>query len=182
MMTFVPSSRRTIFELAEQHSGWFRTSDAVDSGVTRQQLARYATSGVLTRSTSGVYRLNDFPAEPFEDVIEACLWAGPDAVATHHTALAIYGLGDAMPASIHITVPHRLRKGRPGVIVHIADVAVDRTSRDGVPVTSVVRSIVDVADEMSTKDISALITEAEEQGLLRQSEAKSLRKSLAESV
>jgi hypothetical protein len=171
MMTFMPSSRRTIFELAEQHSGWFRTSDAVASGVTRQQLARYAASGVLTRTTHGVYR-----------VIEACLWAGPGAVASHHTALAIYGLGDAMPASIHITVPHRLRKSRPGVIVHIADVAADRTGRDGVPVTSVLRTILDVAGEMPAKDISALITEAEQQGLLGQREAKPLRKSLAVSV
>ena len=182
MMTFMPPSRRIIFELAEQHSGWFRTSDAVDSGMTRQQLARYAASGVLTRTTHGVYRLNDFPAEPFEDVIEACLWAGPDAVASHHTALAIYGLGDAMPASIHITVPHRLRKNLPGVIVHIADVAADRTGRDGVPVTSVFRTILDVAGEMPAKDISALITEANEQGLLVQREAKSLRKSLAVSA
>lgn len=51
-----------------------------------------------------MYRFRDFPARPFEGVIEACLWAGPDAVAGHETALAIYGLGDAMPASIHITV------------------------------------------------------------------------------
>lgn len=135
MMTFMPQTRRTVFELAESRSGWFRASDAVAAGVSRQQLARWASSGVLTRSAHGVYRLNDFPAQPFEDVIEACLWAGPGAVASHDTALAIYGLGDAMPASIHITVPHRLRKQRPGVIVHIADSIGDTTNRDGVPIT-----------------------------------------------
>lgn len=150
-MTFMPSSRRAIFELAEQHSGWFRSFDAVASGVSRQQLARYATSGVLNRSTHGVYRLNDFPSQPFEDAIEACLWAGHDAVASHATALAVYGLGDEMPASIHITIPHRLRKRRPGLIMHIADIGSNSSSRDGVPVTSVVRTIVDVAREMSAK-------------------------------
>lgn len=177
-MTFMPSSRRAIFELAEQHAGWFRSFDAVASGVSRQQLARYATSGVLTRSTHGIYRLNDFPSQPFEDVVEACLWAGPAAVASHATAVAIYGLGDEMPASIHITIPHRLRKRRPGLIVHIADVAGDSSSRDGVPVTSVVRTIVDVAREMAPKDVSALIDEAEGKGLLRQRDSKPLRKSL----
>ena len=182
MMTFMPPSRRTLFEVAEPHSGWFRASDAVASGVSRQQLARYAASGVLSRSTHGVYRLNDFPAEPFEDVIEACLWAGSNAVASHATALAVYGLGNAMPASIHLTVPRRLRKHRPGVIVRIADVATEATSRNGVPVTSVFRAILDVADEVSLKDVSALIDEAEANGLLRRRELKSLRKSLAVSA
>ncbi len=174
----MPSSRRAIFELAEQHAGWFRAADAIASGVSRQQLARYATSAVLTRSSHGVYRLNDFPSQPFEDVIVACLWAGPAAVASHATAVAIYGLGDEMPASIHITIPHRLRKRRPGLIMHIADIGSDSSSRDGVPVTSVVRTIVDVAREMSAKDVSALIDEAEGKGLLRQREAKPLRKLL----
>lgn len=178
-MTFMPSSRRVIFELAEPQAGWFRTSDAVASGVSRQQLARYAASGVLTRSAHGVYRLTDFPAQPFGDVIEACLWAGPDAVVSHTTALAIYGLGDAMPASIHITVPHRVRKQRPGLIVHVADVAPDGASRDGVPIMTIARTILDVAIEMPITVVSALIDEAEERCLLQQRQSRSLRKSLA---
>jgi predicted transcriptional regulator of viral defense system len=180
MMTFMPSSRTALYALAERHSGWFRASDAVAAGVTRQQLTRYAASTVLLRSGHGVYRLRDFPAQPFEDVIETCLWAGPNAVASHDTALAIYGLGNAMPASIHITVPHRLRKQRRGVIVHVTEItAAEITTRDSAPITSVPRTLRDVAADVPASEVSGLITEAEDRGLLRHREAAALRKELA---
>lgn len=176
-MTSVPSSRRILYEVAEPHSGWFRASEAVAAGVPRQQLARYAARGVLQRSPYGVYRFRDFPARPFEDVIEACLWAGQNAVASHKTALAIYGLGDAMPASIHITVARRFRKQRTGISVHVAPLPVhDITTRNDVPITSVERTIRDVGAEAGSDDVASLIREAEDRGLLRHQEARRLRR------
>ena len=179
MMTFMPSSREVLYALAEQHSGWFRASDAIAAGVSRRQLARYAESGVLQRSTHGVYRLRDFPAQAFEDVIEACLWAGPEAVASHDTALAVYGLGEAMPASIHVTVPPRLRKRRPGVIVHSETLlAIDKDRRDGVPITSVARAIRDIAADEPAETVAAVLRQAEDGGLVRHRDAAALRKEL----
>jgi predicted transcriptional regulator of viral defense system len=175
MMTFMPSSREVLYQLAEPRSGWITAADATDAGVSRQQLARYAESGVLRRSRYGIYRFRDFPAQPFEDVIEACLWAGPDAVASHETALAVYGLGDAMPASIHITVPQRLRKQRTGLIVHVApSTAADVETRDGVPITSAVRTIRDVAADATIAEVASIVREAEERGLLGRREAQEL--------
>ena len=175
MMTLVSSSRAVLYALAEPRSGWITAADAAEAGVSRQQLARYAESGVLRRSRYGIYRFRDFPAQPFEDVIEACLWAGRDAVASHETALAVYGLGDAMPASIHITVPRRLRKKRAGVIVHAAPFATaDVGTRDGVPITSVLRTIRDVAADATVDELAWIVREAEEHGLLRRREAQEL--------
>ena len=182
MMTFVPSSREILYALAEPQSGWITAADATGAGVSRQQLARYAGSGVLRRSRYGIYRFRDFPAQPFEDVIEACLWAGSDAVASHETALAIYGLGDAMPASIHITVPHRLRKKRTRVTVHVAPLATaDVATRDGVPITSAVRTIRDFAEVATVDEVTSIVREAEERGLVRQREAQQLAHELVSS-
>jgi predicted transcriptional regulator of viral defense system len=179
MMTCVPSSREVLYALAVPRSGWIIAVEANAAGVSRQQLARYAESGVLRRSHYGIYRFRDFPAQPFEDVIEACLWAGPEAAASHETALAIYALGDAMPASIHITVPHRLRKKRAGVIVHVAPCTIaDVETRDGVPITSAVRTIRDIAAISTIPDTASIVREAEESGLLRRREAKELTKEL----
>ena len=178
-MTFMPPSREVLYALAEPQSGWLRAADAIAAGVSRQQLARYSESGVLQRSTHGVYRLRDFPAQAFEDVIEACLWAGPEAVASHDTALAVYGLGEAMPASIHITVPHRLRKRRPGVIVHTGTLlATDKDRRDGVPITSVARAIRDIAADEPAETVTAVLRQAEDGGLLRHRDATAIRKEL----
>ena len=178
-MTFMPNSRDALYALAVPRSGWITAADATDAGVSRQQLARYAESGVLRRSRYGVYRFRDFPAQPFEDVIEACLWAAPEAVASHDTALAIYGLGDAMPASIHITVPHRLRKKRSGVILHVAPCPPsDVETRDGVPVTSAVRTIRDIAAHATADEVASIVREGDDRGLLRRREAQELANEL----
>ena len=177
MTTFVPSSRRVLFRIAEPRNGWFRAAEAVEAGVARQQLARFAASGVVQRSGHGVYRLCDFPATPFEDVIEACLWAGPDAAASNGTALAVHGLGDAMPAAVHLTVPRRFRKRRAGVVVHQAAVhRRDVTVRVGVPVTTVERTIRDLAsDGESVETVVPLLAEAERMGVLSRRRALALR-------
>ena len=166
-----------LFRVAEPRNGWFRAADAVEAGVARQQLARFAASGVVQRSAHGIYRLCDFPATPFEDVIEACLWAGPDAVAGHGTALAVHGLGDAMPAVIHLIVPRRFRKHRAGVVVHQATLdRRDLTVRGGVPVTTVERTIRDLAaDGESPDSVVALVAEAERLGVVSHRHATALR-------
>lgn len=177
MMTFMPSSRSALFRIAEPRNGWFRADEAAEAGVARQQLARFAASGVVQRSAHGVYRLCDFPATPFEDVIEACLWAGPDAAASHGTALAVHGLGDAMPAVIHLIVPRRIRKHRAGVVLHQAELdRRDVTVRGGVPVTTVERTIRDLTSDGENADtIVSLVAEAERVGVLSHRRAVALR-------
>ena len=142
----------------------------------RQQLARYVDSGVLRRLAHGVYRLRDFPAQPFEDVIGACLWAGPDAVASHDTALAVYGLGEVSPSVVHVTVPRRLRKRRDNVIVHTGLLTSrDVTVRDGVPVTAPARTLRDCATDHPTEVVEKLIAEALARGLLSRRVAETIQ-------
>ena len=176
MMTNMPSSREQLFRVGEARNGWFRTADATEAGVPRQQLARYVDNGVLRRSAHGVYRFRDFPAQPFEDVIEACLWAGPDAVASHDTALAVYGLGEVTPPVIHITVPRRLRKHRDNVIVHARPLTSnDVTVRDGVSMTTPARTLRDVAADHPAEVVREFIEEAEASGLISRRVAETIR-------
>ena len=176
MMTNMPASREELFRVSEARNGWFRAADAVEAGVPRQQLARYVDSGVLRRLAHGVYRLRDFPAQPFEDVIGACLWAGPDAVASHDTALAVYGLGEVTPSVVHVTVPRRLRKRRDNVIVHTGLLTSrDVTVRDGVPVTAPARTLRDCATDHPTEVVEKLIAEALARGLLSRRVAETIQ-------
>ena len=141
----MPTSVDALYPLTERRAGYVTTAQAAEVGVSRQQLSYLARTGSHERVAHGIYRLRRLPAQRFEDVIVACLWAGDDAVASHDTALAIYELTDAMPATIHVSVPRRFRGRRPGVMVHAAPLDDgDRTERDGVPVTTVERTIADV--------------------------------------
>ncbi len=99
----------------------------------------------------------------------AILWVAEKAIASHATALAIYDLADAMPTVIHITVDRRFRGSRRGVIVHRAPLDQrDVTRRDGIPVTTPLRTIADVAADQSVAVAAAM--EAIERGLIRASQ------------
>ncbi|MGH2658056.1 MAG: type IV toxin-antitoxin system AbiEi family antitoxin domain-containing protein, partial [Actinomycetota bacterium] len=140
------TSQAALYPIAERQGGYFTTSQAHGAGISDQQLHYLAKSGSIERVAHGIYRLQRFPAQQFEDVIVACLWAGEGAVASHETALAIYGLTEAMPPVIHVTVPRSFRGKRKGVVVQTAPLREDeRTTREGVPVTTPARTIRDIA-------------------------------------
>jgi predicted transcriptional regulator of viral defense system len=158
---------KRLYELAEAQAGYFTTKQAQHSGITRQLLRYHVREGNLQRAARGVYRLAQFPAQRFEDVVVACLWAGADAVASHDTALAVYALSDAMPALIHLTLPRTFRGRRPGVRFHYGPLgAAERTLRDGIPATTVERTLRDVATTAEPELVRAAIREALERGLV----------------
>lgn len=167
-MTFMPRQRvlDRLYPLADAQLGYFTTGQAAEVGVDRRYLTHHLRSGNLERVDRGIYRLRNYPTHRFEDVVVAILWVGDGAVASHATALAIYDLADAMPAVIHITVDRRFRGRRRGIIVHQAPVrSEDITSRDGIPVTTPLRTIADVASDPSVATAAA--RDAIERGLVR---------------
>ncbi len=161
------TSADVLYDLAEPRAGYFTTAQASVHNISRQQLYYLSRSGSIERVSQGIYRLRRFPSQRFEDVIVACLWAGDDAVASHETALAIYALTDAMPAHTHLTLPRPFRGKRRGVVVHHAILPdSDRTTRHGVPVTTVPRTINDIGAQNGPKAATVAAAEAFERGLL----------------
>lgn len=166
---------RPVYDLAAGQGGYFTTAQAQALGVSRRALAYRVDTGDLTRVEHGIYRLTRHPSQPFEDVIVACLWAGQDGVASHETALAIYGLADAMPAKIHVTVSRPFRGRRRGIIVHHAPLdEKERTVRDDVPITSVARTLADVARTSEARIVAAAAEQALSQGLISARRLKNL--------
>lgn len=170
IFTFMSAVLDRLYLIAEPQAGYFTTPEARDVGVSRQELYYLRHRGEIFKVAYGIQRLARFPASRLEDVVVACLWAGPQAVASHETGLVVFGLGDAMPNTIHVTVPDLFRGHKPGVTVHQARVASDeRTYRDGVPVTVPLRTIADVARTDSAEARVAL-QDALERGVVRRGE------------
>lgn len=160
-----------LYNLADAQVGHFTAGQAEEVGVDRRYLTHHVRSGNLERVDRGIYRLRNYPNHRFEDVMVAILWIGKGAVASHATALAIYDLADAMPPVIHITVDRRFRGSHRGVIVHQAQLDKgDITRRDGIPVTTPLRTVADVAADQSVAVAAA--TEAIERGLIRTSQLR----------
>lgn len=136
----------TLYDIAEPQGGYFATRQAVEAGISKRLLSHYALQKDIVRVAHGVYRLRRFPDHRFGDLIATVLWVGGDSAISHDSALAVYGLGAAMPPVIHVTVPRLFRGKRPGVVIHRAALPVDDVVlRDDVPVTGVERTLCDVA-------------------------------------
>jgi predicted transcriptional regulator of viral defense system len=173
--------------LAEEHDGLLTSKEARALGIQDSVLVRLAQRGRLERMSRGVYRIAHYPTDPLAQYREAVLWAqanhhGPERIAlSHETALLIYGISDLNPSRVHLTVPKsvRLRRERPEwITIHQDNLAENEVGQhEGIPVTTVSRSIVDVLSTTHRTEIARqAITEALRDGLLNSTEAAKLRK------
>ena len=104
---------------------------------------------------------------PFEDLIVAWLRTGPDSAISHESALALYDLSDIIPSEVHVTVPRTASRRRNGIRLHTSRITpTEITTRDGLPVTTVTRTIADVARSgLPEEHIRQAIEEALDRGL-----------------
>jgi hypothetical protein len=92
----------------------------------------------------------------------AAVLAAYPAVASHWSAAWLWGLLQSRPGTLHVTCPRTRHSKRP-FVTHAADLPeVDRTVRDGIPVTSLSRTILDVAAGARVKTIARHIERADE--------------------
>ncbi len=113
-------------------------------GYGRNAVAKAAGVGRLHRVHRGVYVVGQRRLT-WEGRVMAAILASYPSVASHLSAAWIWGLLGSRPDTVHITrrSPHPRR--RP-FIVHTADLArADLARREGIPVTSLSRTILDVA-------------------------------------
>lgn len=167
-----PDHRR-LFEVASEQGGYFTTGQAAACGFTRASLSYHAGRARFTRVRRGLYRLAEYPASPREDVVAAWLAAGKDAaVVSHESALDLLDLSDVVPDRVHLTVPRakRSRPRVPGTALHTTTRPLgpeDIVTREGLPVTSPTRSIVDSAETGAAPDqMVAAVREAVTRGLV----------------
>jgi predicted transcriptional regulator of viral defense system len=179
-----------LFALAEEHDGLLTSKEARAAGIQDSVLVRLAQRGRLERMTRGVYRIAHYPSDRLAQYREAVLWAkasqGPQRIAlSHETALLLYGISDANPSRVNLTVPTsaRLRRKCPEwVAIHRANLSLqDIGEHEGLPVTTVSRSIMDVLLATHRIDVARQsVSDAVREGLLNSAEASRLRRSISQ--
>ena len=91
----------------------------------------------------------------------AVLASGPEAVLSHWSAAAHWRIRPSSRTRIDVTVPHVSRSSTP-IRRHVSVVPDDeRTVKDGIPVTTVPRTIFDLAATEALDVVKALLREAE---------------------
>jgi len=126
-------------------------------GLSEGRIRSLVRQGVLSPVGHGAYvraalaaKLNGSTAGEQALRVASVLAVGPrGAAGSHHSAAIIHGLdllGRQAPGIAVTRVPGGSRKQRPGVRVHVAALPEGHvTRRGGVPVTSVARTVVDLA-------------------------------------
>jgi predicted transcriptional regulator of viral defense system len=157
-----------LFQVAEQQAGYFTAVQARQAGFSRSLLSYHVGTGRFARVKPRIYRLVQFPALPHEDLFVAWLQAGPDAVISHDSALVLYDLSDLLPSQIHVTVPRTASRRRPGLRLHTKRLEPEDVTRyGGLPVTTVIRTLVDVAAAgLAAEQVQQAIQEALRRGLV----------------
>ncbi|MCJ7566082.1 MAG: hypothetical protein MUO58_00885 [Anaerolineales bacterium] len=156
-----------LYRIAESQGGYFTTWQAHQAGFSDERLSYYTKNVLFSRIRRGIYRLTRFPMSPFEDLIVAWLRTGPDSAISHESALTLYDLTDVIPSEVHVTVPRTASRRRNDIRLHTSRITpTEITTRDGLPVTMVTRTIADVARSgLPEEHIRQAIEEALDRGL-----------------
>lgn len=160
--------RRRLFQLAAGQGGYFSAAQAKEVGYSYQAQAYHVGAGNWVRIDRGLFRLTEWVPDLHDDLIRWTLWSRGRAVVSHHTALAVHGVGELESARTHLTVPPEFSMRDPAVILHHADLPEgDVVERNGFRLTTAARALIDTAALGADEDqLSRAIEDAREAGLL----------------
>ncbi|MEO8969254.1 MAG: DUF559 domain-containing protein [Solirubrobacteraceae bacterium] len=138
------------------------------NGCLQAAVGRRVRVGRLRRLHHGVYAYGHRRLTPSGHRLAAVLACGPGAVLSHRSAAALWELLATARTRIDVTVPGTSRRTRTGVHLHRTrelqpgDVAVIH----GVPVTTVSRTLCDLAGAVSRARFQRAVEQAERSGIL----------------
>ena len=116
----------------------------------------------MQRLHVNVYLLGAAPPTPMARARAAALACGPSAVVSHRSAACLFGLLPEIAGDVDVTIPGRNQAPRPGIRRHrVARLArQDVANVNGLRVTSIARTICDLAATESARDTEQAFQEA----------------------
>ena len=161
--------------VAEAQEGVITTRQLLEAGVSEARISRWTADGRLCRRHPSIYTVGHSAISQRGELLVALFYAGAGAALSHTTAAWWRGLIDVEPRRIHVSAPHNRRSTRT-IKVHCPR-AFDVVEHRGLPVTTVARTVLDMAATSTFAQLRRLVAEVEYQGLgsLRDLEAECAR-------
>lgn len=157
----------TIADLASRQHGVVALWQLVELGISVQRVKRRVQAGRLHRLYRGVYAVGHPKITWQGRIMAAVLLHGPEAVASHGTAAALWDLIPPRGNVVHVTVPASGRAKRKGIVLHQVRMLHpnDRATKDGIPVTALGRTLIDVFSSESEERTERALEQAERMNL-----------------
>jgi predicted transcriptional regulator of viral defense system len=157
----VRPSDREISKLASRQYGIVSRAQLRDLGLGADAIDARLCGGRLCRLYRGVYAVGHGLLPPEGRWLAAVLRGGDGAVLSHGSAAALWGLRQETERKIDISMPRSTRLPMP-IRRHVVGLASDEiTIKRRIPVTTLVRTLFDIAAEGSNERLEAAIREAE---------------------
>jgi very-short-patch-repair endonuclease len=147
--------------LAGGQHGIVKRQQVLEAGLSRREIERRLEAGWLVRLYEGVYAVGHTALTERSRLIAAVYASGPEALASHRAAGKLWGILRGSQG-IEVTAP-RGRKPKKGFTLHRSRLLhdEDRASIDSIPVTSLARTLVDLADVLREERLADAVNEAE---------------------
>ena len=162
------SAQPSLGELARRQWGVLTLAQLTEFGLRDRGISDWVRDGRLHRLYRGIYAYGHDRLRVEGRWLAAVMACGPGAVLSHRSAGALYELRQSNSALIDVTVPSRNgRIRRAGIRVHRSGrlAPEEVTERSGIPVTTVARTLLDLADVVDHQALRRAITEAEYRGV-----------------
>jgi very-short-patch-repair endonuclease len=152
---------RWLGDLAERQHGLVARRQLLARGMGRGAIEDRIARGRLRPVQRGVYAVGHARTDQKARWMSVVLAAGPGAVLSHRSAAALWGLLPPFALEPEVTRPIRTRS-RPGLKIHQAPLEHDEVSVvDGIPVTSLSRTLLDLAARVSRQHLEQAFNEVE---------------------
>jgi predicted transcriptional regulator of viral defense system len=132
-------------------------------GLSASGVRKRAARGNLHRIHRGVYAVGHAKITGYGHWMAAVLACGPTAVLSHRSAAGLWGLRPDNRRKCDISLPSPSARAKQAIEVHRTTtlVAEDSATADGIPCTSVARTLVDLGDVANRRAVEQAVEQAE---------------------
>ena len=150
----------SVLRIAASQHGVFHVDQAVAAGMPATSVYRRVRAGEWVRIFEKVVAASPQRGDWIQRVAALTLWAGNGAAASHSTAGALWELEGVDPGTVEIVFLGKKRAPAPDVRVHETDRRFTTHFRQGISVTSVDRTLIDLGWVLPTQRLEYAVEDA----------------------
>lgn len=167
----------TVWNLAARQHGVVARRQLSALGLSNRAIEHRIARGRLHRVRRGVYAVGRPQLTQRGRWMAAVLGCGSATLLSHGSAAALWGIGFET-GEIEVTVDAESRCRQPGVVAHRRSLATaDRATREGIPLTCPIRTLLDLATRLVPGRLERVVNEVDRLDL---SNPEALRSELEE--
>lgn len=158
-----PPDDRAIAALSAVQHGVISLEQLKARGLDRRGVAHRVRRGTLHREYRGVFAVGHARLTRAGRFMAAVLACGPGAALSHRSAASHLGLRDDNRATIDVTSPTRRGRDIDGITAHSGATLLPRDVEtvDGIPCTTLARTLLDLAEVVGRRSLERAIDRAE---------------------